>query len=63
MVSEKLKHYDSTNCFLFIDFAVTLDYKALHLFMAKKNGDDDFVLGGRGYGVEFCVFCQAIRVS
>ena len=44
------------NCFLKFPFsAVTLDYKALLL-------DEDFLLGGKGYGVEFCVFCDAIRV-
>jgi hypothetical protein len=25
-----------------------------------KN-DDDFVLGGKGYDVEFCAFCDAVR--
>ena len=50
------------NCFLKFPFsAVTLDYKALLLLLNKKN-DEDFLLGGKGYGVEFCVFCDAIRV-
>ena len=50
------------NCFLTFPFsAVTLDYKALLLLLNKKN-DEDFLLGGKGYGVEFCVFCDAIRV-
>lgn len=43
-----------------ISFTVTLDYKALLLLLNKKN-DEDFLLGGKGYGVEFCVFCDAIR--
>ena len=44
------------NCFLTFPFsAVTLDYKALLLLLNKKN-DEDFLLGGKGYGVEFCVF-------
>ena len=50
------------NCFLKFPFsAVTLDYKALLLLLNKKN-DEDFLLGGKGYNVEFCVFCDAIRV-
>ena len=32
-----------------------------HFFSTKKN-DEDFLLGGKGYGVEFWVFCDAIRV-
>ena len=39
----------------------TLDYKALLLL--KYRDDKDFLLGGKGYGVEFCAFCDAIRVS
>lgn len=41
---------------------VTLDYKALLLLLAKKD-NKDFLLGGKGYGVECCAFCDAIRVS
>lgn len=41
---------------------VTLDYKALCLLLNKKN-NEDFVLGGKGYGAEFCSFCDAIRVN
>jgi len=41
--------------------AVTIDYKALLLLLNKKD-DEDFKLGGKGYDVEFCVFCDAIRV-
>ena len=40
---------------------VTLDYKAL-LLLLNKPDNEDFLLGGKGYGVEFCVFCDAIRV-
>jgi hypothetical protein len=39
---------------------VTLDYKGLVLLLAKPE-DDDFELGGRGFNVEFCILCQAIR--
>ena len=47
------------NCFLKFPFsAVTLDYKALLLLLNKKN-DEDFLLGGKGYNMEFC---DAIRV-
>ncbi|XP_031563017.1 uncharacterized protein LOC116298634, partial [Actinia tenebrosa] len=41
-------------------FTVTLDYKALLLLIHKKD-DESFTLGGKGYGVEFCVFCDAVR--
>lgn len=41
--------------------AVTIDYKALTLLLNKKD-QDDFILGGKGFGVEFCAFCDAIRV-
>ena len=47
---------------MFHFFAVTLDYKALCLLLNKKN-NEDFVLGGKGYGSEFCSFCDAIRVN
>lgn len=40
---------------------MTVDYKALLLLLNKKD-DEDFLLGGKGYGVEFCAFCDAIRV-
>ena len=30
--------------------------------MAKIE-DEDFLLGGRGLSVEFCIFCFALRVS
>ena len=40
---------------------VTLDYKALLLLLNKKD-DEDFLLGGKGYGVQCCSFCDAIRV-
>ena len=46
--------------FFFI-WIVTLDYKGLLLLMAKV-GDEDFLLGGRGLAVEFCIFCLALRV-
>ena len=50
------------NCFLkFPVSAVTLDDKALLLLLNKKN-DEDFPLCWKGYGVEFCAFCDAIRV-
>jgi hypothetical protein len=29
--------------------------------MTKKS-DEEFVFGGKGLDVEFCVFCQAVRV-
>lgn len=47
---------------LFVPFLVTLDYKGLVLLMAKIE-DEDFLLGGRGLCVEFCIFCFALRVS
>lgn len=37
------------------------DYKALTLLLNKKD-QDDFILGGKGFGVEFCAFCEAIGV-
>ena len=37
--------------------AVTLDYKALLLLLNEK-GDEDFILGGKGYRVEFCAFLR-----
>lgn len=40
---------------------MTLDYKAL-LLLLNKTSEEDFLLGGKGYGVEFCAFCDAIRV-
>ncbi|KAK2562490.1 hypothetical protein P5673_014155 [Acropora cervicornis] len=40
----------------------TLDYKALLLLLNKK-GDENFTLGGKGYGVECCAYLDAIRVS
>lgn len=43
-------------------YIVTLDYKGLVLLMAKIN-DDDFLLGGQGLAIEFCIFCLALRVS
>ena len=48
-------------CLKFPVSAVTLDYKALPLLLNKKNYED-FLLGGKGYSVEFCAFCDAIRV-
>lgn len=41
--------------------AVTVDYKALLLLVVKED-DEDFVLGKQGLDVEFCIFCQAVRV-
>jgi len=41
---------------------VTLDYKALLLLLNKKD-DEDFTLGGKGYNVECCAYCDAIRVN
>lgn len=41
---------------------MTIDYKALSLLLNKAD-DEDFLLGGKGYGVEFCAFCDAIRVN
>lgn len=29
----------------------------------NKKGDEDFIFGGKGYGVECCVYCDVIRVS
>lgn len=46
----------------FLDFLVTVDYKALCLLL-NKAGNEDFHLGGKGYDVEFCAFCDAIRVN
>jgi hypothetical protein len=33
------------------------------LLLLNKKNDDDFVLGGKGYDVEFCAFCDAVRMS
>jgi len=41
---------------------VTLDYKAL-LLLTAKTADENFILGGKGLDVEFCIFCQAVRVN
>ena len=43
-------------------FLVTLDYKGL-ILLWEKVGDDDFMLGGQGLAVEFCIFCLAMRVG
>ena len=43
-------------------YIATLDYKGLVLLMVKIN-DDDFLLGGQGLAIEFCIFCLALRVS
>ena len=43
-------------------FLVTLDYKGL-ILLWEKVGDDDFILGGQGLAVEFCIFCLAMRVG
>ena len=43
------------------DDVLTIDYKALTLLLNKKD-QDDFILGGKGFGVEFCAFCEAIGV-
>jgi len=48
--------------FPFLSFIVTLDYKGLLLLMAKVD-DENFLLGGQGLAVEFCIFCSALRVS
>ena len=40
---------------------VTLDYKTLLLLLVKKD-NEEYKLGGKGVGVEFCVFWDAIRV-
>ena len=42
--------------------SVTLDYKAL-LLLLNKPDDENFQLGGKGFEVEFCAFCDAIRVN
>ncbi|KAL9951845.1 hypothetical protein ACROYT_G044580 [Oculina patagonica] len=39
----------------------TVDYKALCLLL-NKGGNEDFHLGGKGYDLEFCAFCDAIRM-
>ena len=56
---------DCTIIFTFI--IVTLDYKALIMMVARRarqlsEHDEEIALGGRGPGVEFCVFCRAVRV-
>ena len=48
--------------FILMCLAVTLDYKAL-LLLLKKGDDEDFFLGGKGYDIEFCFICDAIRVN
>ncbi|KAL9973285.1 hypothetical protein ACROYT_G019716 [Oculina patagonica] len=35
-------------------------YKALCLLL-NKGGNEDFHLGGKGYDLEFCALCDAIR--
>ena len=48
--------------FNIIYLSVTLDYKAL-LLLLNKPDDKNFQLGGKGFEVEFCAFCDAIRVN
>lgn len=48
--------------FNIIYLSVTLDYKAL-LLLLNKPDDENFQLGGKGFEVEFCAFCDAIRVN
>ena len=48
--------------FQYFTYTVTLDYKGLVLIMCKIT-DEDFLLGGQGLCVEFCIFCLALRVS
>ncbi|KAK3723108.1 hypothetical protein QZH41_018347, partial [Actinostola sp. cb2023] len=43
-----------------VSFKVTLDYKGLVLIFVKKE-DENFMLGGKGLNVEFCLFCKAKR--
>lgn len=45
-----------------IRFTVTIDYKVLLLLLVKIN-NEEFVLGGRGFLVEFCFVCDAIRAK
>lgn len=47
--------------FVLFYFIVTLDYKGLLLILARLE-DEDFILGGQGLAVEFCIFCMALRV-
>ena len=42
-------------------YTVTLDYHSLVLLTVKKD-NEEFVLLGKGYSCEFCLFCTAIRV-
>lgn len=42
-------------------YTVTLDYHSLVLLTVKKD-NEEFVLGGKGYSCEFCLYCTAIRV-
>lgn len=41
---------------------MTLDYKAL-LLLLNKPDDENFQLGGKGFEVEFCAFCDTIWVN
>jgi len=43
-----------------VRFKVTLDYKGLLPILARLE-DEDFILGGQGLAVEFCIFCMALR--
>lgn len=48
--------------FVNVFFTVALDLKAFLILLVKIN-DQNFVLGGRGIQIEFCVFCRALRVN
>ncbi|XP_028513987.1 uncharacterized protein LOC110236083 [Exaiptasia diaphana] len=43
-----------------IKFVVTVDLKAL-LLLIVRGDNEDFILGGKGLDVEFCMFCRAVR--
>lgn len=55
-------HYKVECFFFFFHSIVTLDLKAL-LMLLQDPDDDNFQLGERGIEVQFCAFCDALRVS
>ncbi|XP_027044169.1 uncharacterized protein LOC113672090, partial [Pocillopora damicornis] len=44
-----------------VQFVVIVDYKTLTLLLVKKD-EEDFLVGGRGVSVEFCLIYNAVRV-
>ena len=72
MKLHSLSYIDFNGDFVELYFiVVTLDYKSLLLLIQKihEDGEDEsacreqLAIGGKGFDVECCVFCTALRVS